>query len=183
MLLYHSCRSPSLVILFPVLLSRSQSCRLVSSLVILFPVSSPLNTMIDNLVMKIGIIPCLTHNNYTAWTNAIKFALIGTKGWRIVNGDEEEPEVGITQRSRDVYKNYQDRADKALSLIYGSVTHAIQASIVGISNPRDMWITLQNHMDIVQNKTGSTYMRWKFHNEVYGSNETLDQYIGRNLSY
>ena len=110
----------------------------------------------DNLVTKTGIIPRLTHNNYPAWTNAIKFALIGTKGWRIVNGDEEEPEVGITQRSRDAHENYQDRADKALSLIYGSVSQAIQASIAGFTNPRDMWMTLQNRMDIVQNETGST---------------------------
>ena len=67
--------------------------------------------------------------------------------------------------------------------IYGSVSPALQSNIAGYTNPREMWVTLQNRMDIVQNEAGSTYMRRKFHNEIYGTSETLDQYIGRILSY
>ena len=93
-------------------------------------------TSTDYLTTKTGIIPRLTHSNYPAWNNAMKFALIGIKGWRIANGEEEEPEVGLTQRSRDAHENFQDRADKALSLIYGSVTQALQSSIAGFTPAR-----------------------------------------------
>ena len=46
-----------------------------------------------------------------------------------------------------------------------------------------MWTTLQNRMDIVQNESGSTHMRDKFHHEKYRPEDTIDQYIGRLLTY
>jgi len=38
-------------------------------------------------------------------------------------------------------------------------------------------------MDIVQNESGSTFMRDKFHHEVFNQQDTIDQYIGQILSY
>ena len=38
-------------------------------------------------------------------------------------------------------------------------------------------------MDIVQNESGSTYMRDKFHHEIYQSTDTIDLYVTRILAY
>ena len=38
-------------------------------------------------------------------------------------------------------------------------------------------------MDIVQNESGSNYLRDKFHHETFNANNTMDLYIGRILSY
>ena len=43
----------------------------------------------DYLVTKSGIIPRLTHSNFAAWSNAIKYILIGNDTWNIVDGTEE----------------------------------------------------------------------------------------------
>ena len=43
--------------------------------------------------------------------------------------------------------------------------------------------TICKTMDIVQNESGSTFMRDKFHHEVFNPQDTIDQYIGRILSY
>jgi len=38
-------------------------------------------------------------------------------------------------------------------------------------------------VDIVQNESGSTFMRDKFHHEVFSPQDSIDQYIGRILSH
>lgn len=96
-----------------------------------------MSTSADLYATKFGNIPRLTHGNYLALSNAIKFVLIGCKAWRIVKGEEEEPEVGNTVRSREIDEKYLTRADKALSTIYGSVSPALQGSIAGFATPRE----------------------------------------------
>ena len=115
----------------------------------------------------------------------MKYALIGVEAWTIVNGTELEPDVpaGAAQRNRETFERYQKRSNKAVSLIYGSVTPAIQSYINGLTDPRKMWVTLTNRMDIAQNEAGSAFIRRKFHNEIYGPGDTLTSYISRILSY
>ena len=81
------------------------------------------------------------------------------------------------------YSEFRKWTNKVVSLLYGSVTPVIQSYIIGITDPKEMWTTLQKRMDIVQNESGSTYMRDKFHQEKYKPEDTIDQYIGRLLSY
>lgn len=45
----------------------------------------------------------------------------GTRAWKVLDGTEEEPDIGAIQRSRDVHEYYHTRADKA---------------ILGVCNPR-----------------------------------------------
>jgi hypothetical protein len=74
----------------------------------------------------------------------MKYALIGIEAWNIVNGTEPEPDVpagaaaGATQRNRESLERYHKRSNKAVSLIYGSVTPAIQSYINGLTDPRAM---------------------------------------------
>ena len=70
-----------------------------------------MSTSVD-YVTKFGSIPRLTHGSYLVWSNAIKFALMVLQGWRIVNGEEVESEIGVTQRSREAHESYQSKADK-----------------------------------------------------------------------
>ena len=79
---------------------------------------------IDYLITKSGTVPRLTHSNYPAWTNAIKYVLIGTDTWNIVTGDEEEPDG-------DNYE-FRKRTNKAVSLLYGSVTLSFNPTLLAL---------------------------------------------------
>ena len=70
-----------------------------------------------------------------------------------------------------------------LFLIYGAVTPAIQAYIPTDTDPRMMWLTLQEKMDIVQYESGPSYLRDTFHQEGFKPNDTIDSYIARILEY
>jgi len=132
----------------------------------------------DYFVTKAGSIPRLTHTNFAVWSNAIKYALIGTNTWDIVTGVEDVPQDGNVE-----YKEYYKRSNKAISILYGSITPSIQAYVAGVVDPAEMWSTICKTMDIVQNESGSTFMRDKFHHEVFNAQDTIDQYIGRILPY
>ena len=82
----------------------------------------------------------------------------------------------------DDYKEFSKRANRAVSLIYGSITPALQAYVGGITDAALMWTKLCATMDIVQNE-GSTFMRDKFHYETFLPQDTIDQYISRILTY
>ena len=100
----------------------------------------------DYVFTKTAKTPRLTHNNYPIWAKAMRFALIGMEAWGIVNGTAEEPDVpgdNATLRERNEYKDYTKRHSKAVSLIYGAITPAIQAYITAEANdPALMWLTL-----------------------------------------
>ena len=139
----------------------------------------------DYMVTKSGTIPRLTHNNFAIWFNTIKYVLIGTDAWNIIIGREAEPNIPAVRVNvwhRNEYKDYTKRANKAVSLIYGSVTPLVQAYITGIPDPRIMWTTLQEGMNIVENEWGSTYLWRKFHHELFQATDTVDSYIGRVVS-
>ena len=139
---------------------------------------------LDYLVTKIGTVPKLTHDNFPAWSKAIKFVLIGIDVWDIVDSTEVEPAVnGNNQRNRDEIKDYRKRSNKAMALIHASVSSPIQSYIAGLTNPMEMWKTLQQRMDIVQNESGSNLMREIFYQETYKPTDTMDLYISRILSY
>jgi len=131
----------------------------------------------DYFVTKTGSVPRLTHTNFAAWSNAIKYVLIGTDCWTIVNGEEVAP------LDVDHYKEFSKRANRAVSLIYGSITPALQAYVGGITDAALMWTKLCATMDIVQNESGSTFMHDKFHHESFLPQDTIDQYISRILTY
>jgi len=128
----------------------------------------------DYFVTKAGSIPRLTHTNFAVRSNAIKYVLIGTNTWDIVTGVADVPQ------DEDVeYKEYYKRSNKVISILYGSITPAIQAYVAGVVDPAEMWSTICKTMDIVQNESGSTFMRDKFHHEIFNPQDTIDQYIGR----
>jgi len=64
----------------------------------------------------------LTHTNFAVWSNSIKYVLIGTNTWDIVTGVEDVPQGGDVE-----YREYYKRSNKAVSILYGSITPAIQA--------------------------------------------------------
>ena len=68
---------------------------------------------LDYYVTKAGTIPRLTHSNFAIWSNAVKYALIGNDAWNIVDASEEAPEVNGSQRTRDEYRKYVKRSNKA----------------------------------------------------------------------
>ena len=68
--------------------------------------------------------------------NATKYILTGTDSWGILSGTEVEPEGNGTQRSRDGHKRFHKSANKAVALIYGSLTPAIQSYVSGIAELR-----------------------------------------------
>ena len=80
-------------------------------------------------------------------------------------------------------RDYRKRSNKAMALLHASVSSPIQSYIAGLTNPTDMWTTLQQRMDIVQNESGSNLKREMFYQETYKPTDTIDLYISRVLSY
>jgi len=99
--------------------------------------------------------------------------LIGTNTWDIVTRAKDAPQERVKK-----YREYHRRSNKAVSILYGTITPAIQAYVAGVVDPAEMWSTICKTMDIVQNESGSTFMRDKFHHEVFNQQDTIDQYIG-----
>ena len=100
----------------------------------------------------------------------LQYVLIGTNTWDIVTGVEDVPQDGDVE-----YKEYYKRSDKVVSILYGSITPAIQAYVAGVVDPAEMWLTICKTMDIVQNESGSTFIQDdKFHHEVFNPQNTID---------
>ena len=97
---------------------------------------------LDYYLTKAGTIPTLTHSNFAIWSNAVKYALIGSDAWNIVDGSEEAPEMNGSQRTKDEYRKYVKRSNKAVSILYGSITPAVQSYVRGIVDPAQMWTTI-----------------------------------------
>ena len=93
--------------------------------------------------------------------------------WDMVNGTTNPP----VHDHEELFQDYSKRGNKAVSLIYGSITPGIQAYVSGITNPTLMWTKLCKTMGIVQNESGSTFMRDQFHHESFSAQDTIDQYI------
>jgi len=91
-----------------------------------------------------GSVPRLTHSNFAAWSNAIKYVLIGTNTWDIVTGVEGAPQDGGEE-----YREYYKRSNQTVSILYGSITPAIQAYVAGVVDPAEMGSTICKTMDIV----------------------------------
>ena len=89
----------------------------------------------DYYVTKAGTILRLTQSNFGIWSNAVKYVLIGSDAWNIVDRSEEAPEVNGSQRTRDEYRKYVKRSNKAVSILYGSITPAVQSYVRGIVDP------------------------------------------------
>jgi len=92
-----------------------------------------MQTPSDYFVTKARSIPRLIHTNFAVWSNAIKYVLIGTNTWDIVTGVGDVPQDGDVE-----YKEYYKRSNKAVSILYGSITPAIQAYVAGVVDPAEM---------------------------------------------
>jgi len=93
----------------------------------------------------LGTIAFLNDMNYASWKADCEQVLHGIKGWRIVMGDEVEPEnpKGMTKAAihgRRAYEDFTTRKAQVGAIIYGSCspevkTHLNQVS-VGIASRR-----------------------------------------------
>ncbi|RPB24391.1 hypothetical protein L211DRAFT_848718 [Terfezia boudieri ATCC MYA-4762] len=125
-------------------------------------------------VTKVGTVPRLTMETLLLSQMQLSISLLN-----IVLGIEKPPDVS----KDDEETKYTKRANKAVSVIYGSISLAIQVYVSGLTDAIEMWTTLCKTMDIVQNESGSSYMGDKFHHESFAADDTIDLYIGHILSY
>ena len=87
---------------------------------------------------RVAIVP-LDGSNYSTWKLQCKNVLMGQNLWRIVTGDENPPSVV------EEMPKFNQRRDKALSLIVLAVHPSLLYLIGDPTQPSDVWKKLENH--------------------------------------
>jgi hypothetical protein len=91
-----------------------------------------------------GDIPKLTHGNYDEWKDDMILVLSAMKAYAIVTGDDPETQP----LDFDYDDNYDDwKAKAAASMIRLSCSPEVRRIIKGMTNPYEMWNTLETSLD------------------------------------
>jgi len=105
---------------------------------------------------KYGAIKKLNDTNYAVWKGDVTVILEAMSAFVIVSGEEEAPPAGNTVAARTAIADYRKRRVLATSAIRFSCTEEVAIYINGLSNPREMWETLNERLDSTTS--------YKFHN-------------------
>ena len=88
----------------------------------------------------------LTADSYHAWEFNMRMSLLAKGLWEIVEGTVQLPEFATeTQRNE-----FRRRDNKALSMIYLSISASLQSYVRAAKNSKEAWDSLAKHFE---NKT------------------------------
>jgi len=132
---------------------------------------------------KYGSIKKLTDTNYAVWKGDVTVILEAMNALDIVIGEEEEPPAGNTVAARTAIADYRKRRALATSAIRFSCTEIVAIYINGLSNPREMWETLNQRLDTTTSYIGRTTIVTKFQNARPVAKESIGVYIARLQTY
>jgi hypothetical protein len=132
----------------------------------------------------LGTIELLESTNYATWKRQCSGVLKGIKAWRIVLGEEQQPNnpVGFTSPAvaeRAVYNDYMTRRDQASAIISGSCCNKVQVYVEEIDDPAEMWTVLATRMDAAGTVVGRMTLRRKFHALRPVAGEPINTYFSR----
>ena len=101
----------------------------------------------------------LTESNYRSWAQQLEWILDEKDLWEIVNGNEKRPERSAIRESttaltttatatedidfENTLKEYVSKAKKARSIIGASISTSVMVYIEGMSDPAEIWKTLE----------------------------------------
>jgi len=125
-----------------------------------------------------GFIPKLTRDNYPTWREKVRHLLVRMSAYNIVTGDELFPE-GNGSAARTLLKEWHQRTNDAIALIYLGCTDDLLPWIDDIDDPVEMWQTLQGRLDNTTNQVGRTQIVCKFHALRPSQDEKITQYFTR----
>ena len=116
----------------------------------------------------LGVIELLNTTNYAIWKRQCGRVLKGIRAWRIVLGEEQQPNnpVGFTAAAvaeLSVYNDYMDRRKQASAIICGSCCNEVQVYVEDIDDPAEMWTVLAARMDAAGTVVGLMTLLRKFH--------------------
>jgi len=97
----------------------------------------------------------------------------------IVDGEEEEPEAGITAAARTATADYQKRRAHGISAIRFSCTDEAANYINGLSDPSEMWQILKERHDLTTSYIGRTAIVAQFQNARPITGESISVYVAQ----
>jgi len=122
---------------------------------------SSTDTATNEKVFKhpLGTITLLNDTNYASWKADCEQVLHEIKAWRVVMGEEGEPEnpEGITKAAihgRRAYEDYTTRRARAGAIIYGSCSPEVKTHLNQVRDPARMWEILTEEMDTANTTVG-----------------------------
>jgi hypothetical protein len=101
----------------------------------------------------------LTDINYTSWRIDMRRVLRSIGAWRIIMGEETEPDEDA---AADVKQKYIERTEDAAACIYDACTKAIKRYIEKTDDPKEMWDTLKEKLDTAKTSTGRQQIHQRF---------------------
>ena len=134
------------------------------------------NTSTDNLRFRNqhGTAVMLNATNYRQWANDVSILLLADRSLKIVEGTELAPQPPVPQsgpatRSAQIdhgdieaqkqyrkdLRDYEERVNRSISTIYGSISTTMQAYIATMRDPKLMWDILKRQLDTVSARSGS----------------------------
>lgn len=134
----------------------------------------------------LGTISLLEATNYATWKRECTRILRAAVAWKIVIGEEEEPNnpVGYSAAAvaeRAAYRDYVQREAQAEAIIYGSCGATARAHLDDASNAAEMWTTLAARMDGANNTVGRMTLCRKFNSLRPTAGLPITSYFGQLL--
>jgi hypothetical protein len=134
----------------------------------------------------LGTIELLDTTNYATWKRQCGRVLKGIKAWKIVVGEEQQPNnpggfspAAVAERA--VYNDYITHLEQASAIICGSCCNQVQIYVEEIDNQAQMWTVIAARMDAAGTVVGRmTHLR-KFHALRPIAGQPINSYFSRLL--
>ena len=117
--------------------------------------------------------------NYTTWKYNMKLVLMERGLWGFIDGREVQPGDDDAHK---VWKAYQDKSEKAYSLIAMYIDKPLQIHIVNTTHPREAWEIMESQFSFVS-VTQIVRLTRKFYAATMNENDDLMQHITLMTTY
>ncbi len=137
-----------------------------------------------------GIVELLTDYNYPDWSTTLIQFLTADETWDIVQGTTARPpplpanaSAARRQAYNEEHSPFKVLAAKACSMILSACSLSKKRSILGKTNPKDMWDTLKAQNDSASSKAGPFRLRSQFFQEKCTEDGPISTFLSKLGSY
>lgn len=142
-------------------------------------VTKPQESEETTYTCKWGKVTILNRQNYSAFASTCQYTLIVADAWDIVKEVDKAPE----DKSTPDYKDWKLRRNRAIQIIYNSVSQGIRPTLKELMDGQDvkkLWDHLETKYSNKTNKILISIIRTTFHSEKYNPpDDTINAFVNR----
>jgi LTR polyprotein gag-polypeptide-like protein len=134
---------------------------------------------------RYGIVELLSDYNYLDWSETLIQFLTADETWDIVQGVTTRPPNSNTRRDahNEELQQFRVLSAKACGMILSACSTAKKRSVLGKTDPKEIWDTLKAQNNSTSTKAGAFLLRSRFLKEKFDGNGPISTFLSKIRSY